>query len=264
MPTTDDQRVTDQRSPYERVAADLRDEILSGTVHPGTALSWDGLRHRFGVPPDELGRALEVLRGEGLVSGGTGGTPEMPEMTVLGHRQRTMRPSRSVAPAAPGEPYRWVTEARRRGVRARSSILDVTVVEPAPVPVARALELPEDGPVVLRSQLLTFDDEPAGLVKSYFPPEIARGTALMERLRIRGGTPTLLARLGHPPRRCVDSVSARVPTQEQHALLRLPDGTPVLRTFRVVYSDGDRPVEVNDTVEAGHLYELQYEFTQAP
>lgn len=36
---------------------------------------------------------------------------------------------------------------------------------------------------------------------------------------------------------------------------------PVLRTLRVVHSDDDRPVEVTVMVKAGHLYELQYEFT---
>ena len=31
-------------------------------------------------------------------------------------------------------------------------------------------------------------------------------------------------------------------------------------TLRVVYSDGDRPIEVTVVAKAGHLYELQYEF----
>ncbi|GAA0454620.1 hypothetical protein GCM10010361_18350 [Streptomyces olivaceiscleroticus] len=59
----------------------------------------------------------------------------------------------------------------------------------------------------------------------------------------------------------VDSVSARVPTQEQYTLLRLPGDLPVLRTLRTVYSDGDLPIEVTVMVKASHLYELRYEFT---
>lgn len=97
-------------------------------------------------------------------------------------------------------------------------------------------------------------------MSSYYPPDIARGTALGEPRRIRGGTPTLLVELGFPPRRSVDRVSARVATQEQYAALRLPGELPVLRTLRTVYGDGDRPVEVTVMVKAGHLYELRYEF----
>lgn len=35
----------------------------------------------------------------------------------------------------------------------------------------------------------------------------------------------------------------------------------MLRTLRVVYSDGEHPIEATVTAKAGHLYELQYEFT---
>ncbi|CAL9569269.1 UTRA domain-containing protein [Streptomyces sp. enrichment culture] len=90
---------------------------------------------------------------------------------------------------------------------------------------------------------------------------LVRGTAIAEKRKIRGGTPALLAELGFPPRLSVDRVSARVPTQEQYQALRLPSDLPVLRTLRVVYSDGDRPIEATVMVKAGHLYELQYEFT---
>ncbi len=58
----------------------------------------------------------------------------------------------------------------------------------------------------------------------------------------------------------VDRVSARVATQEQYRLLRLPGDLPVLRTLRVVFSDDERPIEATVMVKAGHLYEVQYEF----
>lgn len=44
------------------------------------------------------------------------------------------------------------------------------------------------------------------------PLELARGTAMMDRRKIKGGTPALRAELGYPPRLSVDKVSARVPT----------------------------------------------------
>lgn len=258
MSTTSEQ-TTDRRPLHERVAADLRHEIFSGVVLPGTVLSAAELRRRYATSSETLDQALELLREERLVTR----RAEAPDSVVLKHRQRTMRPSQSVAASDPGQPYRWITEARRTGVRANITLLEVKVVPTAPAHVARALKLATGSPVLLRSQLLTFDDEPAELVNAYLPLEIVRGTAMMEHRKIRGGISTLMAKLGYPPRRCVDSVSARIPTQEQHALLRLPGNVPVLHTLRVVYSDHDRPVEVHDTVEAGHLNEVQYEVSQS-
>lgn len=120
--------------------------------------------------------------------------------------------------------------------------------------------LPEGGTAVLRQQLLSYEGDPVELVSSYYPLDLARGTALTQSRKIPGGTPTLLAEMGHPPRRTVDRVSARVPTQQQYEALRLPSDLPVLRTLRVVHGDGDRPIEVTVMAKAGHLYELQYEF----
>lgn len=130
-----------------------------------------------------------------------------------------------------------------------------------PADVAAALRLPADGTALLRQQVLTLDGDPVELVHAYYPPDIARGTQLAEHRRIKGGTPTLLTALGHPPRLSVDHVSARIPTQEQYEALHLPGDLPVLRTLRVVYGVDERPIEVTVMAKAGHLYELRYEFT---
>jgi GntR family transcriptional regulator len=245
----------DRRSLHERIAADLRDDIMSGELPPGANLpSTAQLRTRFDASNATVQKALQLLKDEGLVVGRAGAA-----VTVREHRQRTMRPAASLIPAATGETYPWLTEAAKHGADARITILDVAQTHP-PADVRTALGIPADGLVLLRSQLLLIDDEPAELVKSYYPLDIARGTPLMDRRRIKGGTPALLADLGLPPRRSVDRVSARIPTQEQFQALRLPSNLPVLCTLRVVYSDHGRPIEATAMAKAGHLYELQYEF----
>ncbi|MFH8436628.1 GntR family transcriptional regulator [Streptomyces sp. NPDC018007] len=246
----------DGRPLHERIAADLRDDIMSGDLAPGDSLpSTAQLKERFGAANATVQKALQLLKSEHLVVGRAGAA-----VTVREHRQRTIRPAAYMAPSTTGEPYRWLTEAKNSGSRARSTLLDVTEAEP-PADVADALALPSGGTAVLRHQLLSIDDEPAELVASYYPLDIAEGTALTEPRRIPGGTPTLLASLGYPPRLSVDRVSARVATQEQYRLLRLPGDLPVLRTLRVVFSDDDRPIEATVMVKAGHLYEVQYAFT---
>ncbi|MFI6051680.1 GntR family transcriptional regulator [Streptomyces violascens] len=246
----------DSRSFHERIAADLRDEIMSGDLAPGSPLpSTVHLKERFGASGATVQKALQLLKDERLVVGRAGAA-----VTVREHRQRTIRPAPSVAATRPGEPHPWLAEASRHGTRAESRLLEVAEAVP-PSDVRAALGLAEAGTAQLRRQLLTIDDEPAELVASYYPLEIAAGSAIAERRRITGGTPTLLAELGHPPRLSVDRVSARVPTQEQCRALKLPSDLPVLRTLRIVYSDHERPIEVSVLVKAGHLYELQYEFS---
>ncbi len=246
----------DRRSLHERIAADLRDAIMSGDLAPGAKLpSTVQLKERFGASNATVQKALGLLKDERLVVGRPGAS-----VTVRERRQRTMRPAAYMAPAEPGEPYRWLSETGRAGGATRSELLDVAEVTP-PVDVAAALNLARGGTALLRTQVLSLDGEPVELVKSYYPLEIARGTAMTERRKIKGGTPRLLADLGFPPRLSVDRVSAQVPTQEQYNALRLPGNLPVLRTLRVVYSEDERPIEVTVMVKAGHLYELQYEFT---
>ncbi|MGW5333561.1 GntR family transcriptional regulator [Streptomyces bauhiniae] len=253
VPTND---TPDRRSLHERIAADLRDEIMSGDLAAGASLpSTAQLKERFDASNATIQKALQLLKDERLVVGRAGAA-----VTVREHRQRTMRPASYMAPAPSGEPYRWLTEAAKLGARPDSSLLDVRETY-APADVAAALRIARDETVLLREQILTLDDEPVELVKSYYPMAIARGTAITERRKIRGGTPALLAGLGFPPRISVDRVSARVPTQEQYRALSLPSDLPVLRTLRVVFTDEERPIEATVMVKAGHLYELQYEFT---
>ncbi|MFC7306337.1 GntR family transcriptional regulator [Streptomyces monticola] len=246
----------DRRSLHERIAADLRDDIMNGNLAPGAKLpSTVELKERFDASNATVQRALQLLKDEGLVIGRAGAA-----VTVREHRQRTMRPASYMAPAPAGAPHRWLTEAVKFGTHARSELLDVAQAHP-PADVRKALGLPDGGMALLRRQILTIDEEPVELVESYYPLEIARGTAISHRRKIKGGTPVLLADLGHPPRLSVDRVSARIPTQEQYRALRLPGNVPVLRTLRVVYSTDDRPIEATVMAKAGHLYELQYEFT---
>ncbi|WP_330295916.1 GntR family transcriptional regulator [Streptomyces sp. NBC_00503] len=246
---------TDPRALHARIAADLRDEIMSGALPPGGKLpSTAQLKIRFDASNATIQKAVQLLKDEGLAVGRAGAA-----VTVRENRQRTVRPAGSLAPAAAGAAYPWLAEAAGPRSVGLSHLLAVEEV-PAVGDTAAALGLPEGSPAVCRRQLISIDGEPAELVSSYYPLDIARGTALALSRRIRGGTPGLLSELGFPPRSSVDRISARVATQEQYAALRLPGDLPVLRTLRTVYGDGGRPIEVTVMVKAGHLYELQYEF----
>jgi GntR family transcriptional regulator len=96
---------------------------------------------------------------------------------------------------------------------------------------------------------------------SYYPTEIAARSPLAARTKISGGAPQALATLGYPQRDFIDRLSARAPTTEELETLELPDDVPVIRQFRIIYSDERRPVEASVLVKGAHFYELLYHQT---
>jgi GntR family transcriptional regulator len=247
----------DKRTVHLRIASEFRNEILNGDIEVGEALpTTQAMCAAYDASSTAVQNAMRALKDEELVVGQKGKS-----ITAAEPRIRVMRPASYLAPAKPGEPYRWVAEAEKRGLSAKSDLIEVSEVEP-PLSVAKALGIAKGATAILRRQLLSLNGEPAELVDNYYPLEIAAGTALERPEKIRGGASTLLSNLGYPVRRAVDRVSARTPTVDQGNYLKMPVGElPVLRTFRVTYADDDRVVEVTVMAKAGHLYELEYDLT---
>ncbi|MFJ3673681.1 GntR family transcriptional regulator [Streptomyces sp. NPDC090106] len=246
----------DKRSAHQKIAATLRRQITRGDLAPGTQLpSTPVLMEQYGVAGTTVQKALLMLKDEDLLIGHAG-----KGVFVKGGTQQSISPAVYMPPAASGEPYRWISEAEKRAQRGSVQLLDVAVVQP-PHEVALALGLEDGGRALLRKQVLFLDDEPTELTRSYYPLEIAEGTAMMERRKIRGGTPTLLKGLGYPPRSFVDEVSSEIPTEEEVVALELPKDMPVMLTFRVVRSDSERTIEVSLLTKAAHRYRMRYALT---
>jgi GntR family transcriptional regulator len=244
------------RSRQRQLAGDLRALILSGDIGPGERLpSTAELTRRYGVNNMTVTRALAILKAEGLVEGRKG-------KAVISTDRRPAVVRASHYPQATDGPCPWITEAASRERIGSSRLIEVGE-QPAPVQVAAAFGIATGAPVVMRHQLLLLDAEPAELVWSYYPLEIALGSALAEPRRIRGGSPAALAALGFPLRNAVDQVAARFATVAEFVALQLPEDIPVLRQFRVAYTDGSRPVEVTVMVKAAQQYEIQYQLSAA-
>ena len=242
------------RERQHQIASNLRALILSGDLRPGDKVpSTARLVAEYGVTNQTVQRALGILKGEGFLKGEKG-----QGVFVTAHQPIVIRASHYPVAAGPDEPYPWISDHARRGRVGTTELRWVREV-PALAQVAAAFGLDGQALVVARHQLLLLDGEPAELVWSYYPTDIARGTPLAEMKRIKGGTPAALAQLGFPLRHAVDQVGARLATVEEFLALKLPEDMPVLRQFRVVYSDNDRPVEATIMVKASQQYEIQYE-----
>lgn len=241
------------RQRQQQIAANIRALILSGDLVPGNKLpSTTELMAQYGIANLTVQRALNILKAERFIESHKGKgvyvAARAPQVIRAGHYP--------VAPAQ-GQPYPWITDHASRGRQGSSDLISVGEV-PAPAQVAAVFGIEKGARVVERHQLLKLDDEPAELVWTYYPTDIARGTALAKPKKMKGGSPRVMADLGYPQRDAVDQVGTRLATVDEFITLRLPEDMPILRTFRVVFSDERRPVEVQVMVKAGQQYEIQY------
>lgn len=145
-----------------------------------------------------------------------------------------------VAPRKQGQSDAWTAEAQHRGGQHLAEVAEVT----PPLEVAAALSLAADAKAAVRRRVILLDGEAIELADSYYPLEIARGTALLEKKKIKGGAPTLLAELGYHAAHASEDLEFREAGDLERAALALPEGSSVLTLLRVTTTEDGTPFEV--------------------
>lgn len=253
---TTPQERDDPRPIADTIAHEIRRLVMSGEWEPGRKLpTTDQLMKLFKTSNVTIQRALKKLKNEGFLVGHSGQGVYVRDRAPL-----AIAPASLMKPAEAGQPYSWITEASKRSQKGSNRILEVREVVP-PRRVREVYQLPDDGAAVLRKRIGLLDGAPAELVWSYYPVELARDTRLADRRKIPGGSPALLEQMGYPTRGQDDEWGARFATTDEYLLLELPGEVPLLDLFRVVYSDGRRPIEVTELVKPGHIYKASYSVT---
>ncbi len=246
--------VPDPSPSYREIASTLRRRISAGEYPPGAKLpSVSELVRGFRVSNTAIQRALGVLKHEGLIVGRQGLGSFVREKPL-----RRPQPVDFLHVPEPDKPDHWTTWATSEGRTPSQEILFVGEVRP-PADVADALGLVAGALTALRSRLLLLDEEPDQLAHSYYPLTIARGTALLEPRRIKGGAITFLAELGFVARDpLAEEVRGRMPTPEEARILRLDEGVPLLEVFRPVVSVSGTVYEVAVMLYAADRHALRY------
>ncbi|GAA4824026.1 GntR family transcriptional regulator [Streptomyces ziwulingensis] len=243
----------DERPLAERIAAEIRKLIMAGDWEPGKKVPTnEALRTQHKTSNVTIQRALQILKDEKYLEGRTG-----VGVFVRSERAQTITPGHYLAPAEEGQPYRWLSEATKRQQTGKYRILEVAEVVP-PAEVSRALRLSEGDTAILRSRIGFLDGQPAELVHSYYPIDLAQGTRLADRRLIPGGSPALLQQMGYPTRSQDDVVAARPATTEEYEALEIPRDVPVIEVFRIVYSDNEKPIEVTLLTKPAHRFKMGY------
>ena len=145
-----------------------------------------------------------------------------------------------VTPRSAGQADAWTEESKQRGGQ---RLTDVAEVIP-PQEVATALTLTTGEKAAVRRRVILLDGDAIELADSYYPLAIARGTALTEKRKIKGGAPTLLAELGYQPRRLFEDIELREANAFERTALALPDGASVLTLLRTTTTEDGTPFEV--------------------
>ncbi|MFY1698812.1 GntR family transcriptional regulator [Solwaraspora sp. WMMA2101] len=237
----------------ETVAAHLREEIRTGELAEGDRVpTANAVMDRFGVGRGAAQQALNALRAEGLVTSRRG-APGI----VKGWFARLERvmPDRLDSSKQLGRTIHQ-HDAGDRPIRT-----DVEVDElPAPDFVAAAFGVDEGDPVVRRKRVHWVEGRRVQISASYFPVELARGTAIVYKNSGPGGVYGRLEDQGWKPTRFEERVVARPPHPDEIDDLDIArNRATVLQITRYARS-GDRCVEVNRMVLDAGVYELVNHF----
>jgi GntR family transcriptional regulator len=234
---------------YAQVVDAIKRRIERGEYAPGTLLpSEHQLVGEFEVSRPTIVKALSALRQDGWIDTQQGKGSFVRGRPALADAERT-RPAHGVLELAETEVAGELVQA---GVKL------------APPHVAALLGLKQGARAFVRQRLLSQDGEPVELASAWLPLELAAGTDL--------ASPDLLGesirqhlqarkkiRLDHG----VEQITARHPTGEEAALLRVAADAPVLSVIVTAYDATAKPIQVSDLVLPGERHELRdaYPFT---
>ncbi|GAT66893.1 GntR family transcriptional regulator [Planomonospora sp. ID91781] len=234
---------------YLRVVADIRRQIVDGSLPPGAPIpSRAQLTRKYNVGETAARHALRVLAAEGLIVGRVGSghyVRARPALTPL-HRWRFPDHAAPFGADLQTQGSRVTWDWRAEQVEATADI-------------AHRLHLAESTPLTRTRYVFRGDGRPVQLAVSYEPAEFAETTpedpprGLIARLSSSGVKITEI----------VEQVSSRVPEPDEIDALDLPAGVHVLHVERTHWA-GDRPVETSDIVIPGDRFRLVYSHSLHP
>jgi GntR family transcriptional regulator len=240
---------------YERIAAELRAQILSGEFAPGDRLPTEvELTEQYSVSKNTARSAVRQLVDEGLivrVPGRSGGMVIRERVTLMYYASRADEPD-----GLRSESECYFADTRRQG-HAPSQTFQLQVVQLEKA-IASRLEQDTGAAAVLRRCVRSADGEPTSIQDTYYPMDLAEEVKeLLTPTDIAEGTTRMLAERGHLLVAFRDEIEAHMPTPEDAQLLQLRAGTPILRSVRTARTR-DRVARVTATTFAGDRNTIVY------
>jgi GntR family transcriptional regulator len=224
---------------YQQIAERLRSQMASGVLKPGERLpSEPDLATEYESSRNTVRLAIALLINQGLVVSRQGlGTfvvePTKPFTALLS--RVTAQPREDHASMA----MPVISPAADESEMVRL-IVETSTASPS---VAESLDLSAGDPVVVRRSQYFIGDVPWQLINSYYPKDLATGTALEQAGEIPAGSIGLLTEVGYPQQGFADEIGARMPNAREFDFFKLVSGTPVIVVNRTSYTT-DRPIRL--------------------
>lgn len=240
---------------YRRIADDLRGQIKTGALAPGSQLPTEQeLGERYGVSRNTVRLAVGMLANEGTITSTPGrGTFVRSQAVMSYHASWAESQDRHGSDQA--DAYR--AEVALQGHASDYREFEMRIV-PADADLARRLDVDAGSALVSRAFLRLVDNEPSSLQDSYYPMDIAQECGLVTPHDIPEGTIRAMAAHGYVEIGYVDELTTRMPTPDEARRLRLGSGSPVLVYVRTTYTK-DRPLRTTVTIFAGDRNRVIYE-----
>jgi len=235
---------------YRQIAEDLREQIESGALPPGSQLKTElELREQYDASRNTVRDAIRWLTNLDLVETRPGqGTfvtePKTPFVTTLSGDPLTG------LGGGEGETFKAEVHAAHR--KATNSPVQVEI-QNATEEVAARLRVPKDTEVVLRHERRFIDGTPYSLQTSYYPMDLVNRGAkdLQKAINIKQGTVTYLRDvLGIKQVGYRDWITVRAPNAIEAEFFKLPsDGRVAMyEVFRTAFDGNQTPMRLTVTV----------------
>ncbi len=256
-----------ERVDAKSVAEQLRSAIREGEFAEGETLPTnEALRERFGAGKNVVSAAVQLLKGEGLLTSGGRGVPVRVRVIPM-HLTRS-----NVAYQEEKDLVREPEDVRRRrGAAERDANVEIgtvnddkvtyEVVSP-PADVAKILDLPSDEYVLRRTYLRQYrEGEGYSRMVSYLPYRLVKDyPPLLDSSNEPwpGGTLHQLYTAGIEAGKIVDQVTSRMPTDEEIELYDIPFNVPVIPIRKITYDTEGRAVDVAELLTPADRISLSY------
>jgi GntR family transcriptional regulator len=244
---------------YRQIADDLREQITTGTLAPGSQLPTEPkLAAAYGASRSTVRLAVGLLIQQGLVETrqgmGTYVTEPATPLTVVLSREEDWRA---------GEPADAALQPT--GERASRPTTEKFQAETttADAEIAAALNVAEGTPIVARRTHRYIGKDPWSLIVSYYPAGIVKGTALEQAAPSDKSASLVLAEHGHQPAGYRHDIYARMPDALETAFFQLPRPIPVTVVSRTAY-DASQPVRLTRYVYRADRVRLRHEMGSIP
>lgn len=153
----------------------------------------------------------------------------------------------------------WAETMAAMGMRPETKRIEY-FVEPAPVNIARLLNIPIGDKVYRIERLRYADGEPTCIMTNYLSPAVVPGL-LDKGLKSESLYETLEKHYSIVLSRAEETVEAKAAKASEAELLNIKRGAPLLCATRVTYDITDRPVEVVISITRADRYSYKIRMT---